>query len=130
VLCSQDLQTFKLTDFGAACEIPCDDEELDELIGTAGYVGPEVVLGLPYNEAVDMWAAGAVFFMLFTKKLPFEHSTLDDAYPEDLTIPFSEDPVWGMLGPEVSALVANLLQEEPSARITAAQLCEVCRLAY
>ena len=45
-------------------------------------MGPEVVLGLPYNEAVDMWAAGAVFFMLFTKKLPFEHSTLDDAYPE------------------------------------------------
>ena len=31
MLCSQDLQTFKLTDFGAACEIPCDDEELDEV---------------------------------------------------------------------------------------------------
>ena len=26
-------------------------------------MGPEVVLGLPYNEVVDMWAAGAVLWV-------------------------------------------------------------------
>ena len=52
------------------------------MIGTPGYVGPEVVLGLPYDQAVDVWSLGVVMFMLYTKKVPFVHNDLDEAYPE------------------------------------------------
>lgn len=53
-----------------------------QVIGTPGYVAPEVVLGIPYNETSDLWSLGVVMYMLFTKRQPFEHNDLDEAYPE------------------------------------------------
>eukprot|EP00656_Telonema_subtile_P014068 TRINITY_DN17163_c0_g1_i1.p1 TRINITY_DN17163_c0_g1~~TRINITY_DN17163_c0_g1_i1.p1 ORF type:complete len:562 (+),score=153.99 TRINITY_DN17163_c0_g1_i1:172-1857(+) len=121
VLCCAERKTFKLTDFGTAVHIPQSGEPMDEVIGTPGYVAPEVVLGTEYGTAVDLWSLGVVLYMLFSKSQPFEHSTLDDAYPQNLTVPF-EEPVWSTVHPQLKVLLVTLLQEDPNQRCTAQQL--------
>uniref|UniRef100_A0A3P9DUK7 Protein kinase domain-containing protein n=1 Tax=Maylandia zebra TaxID=106582 RepID=A0A3P9DUK7_9CICH len=48
----------KLIDFGLAC--PASAVMPGDRVGTVGYCAPEVMLGLPYNEAIDMWSLGLV----------------------------------------------------------------------
>ena len=87
-------------------------------------MAPEVVLGEPYGAPFDMWSIGVVLYMMFGKKQPFEHNDLDEAYPEDLTIDFESNSVWGTLGDDVKSLVSGLLIEEPSSRLTAERVCQ------
>uniref|UniRef100_A0A669CTN1 Protein kinase domain-containing protein n=1 Tax=Oreochromis niloticus TaxID=8128 RepID=A0A669CTN1_ORENI len=54
----------KLIDFGLAC--PASAVNPSDCVGTVGYSAPEVVLGLPYNEASDMWSLGLVAVELAT----------------------------------------------------------------
>ncbi|AWP09362.1 putative homeodomain-interacting protein kinase 2-like [Scophthalmus maximus] len=54
----------KLIDFGLALSV--GHVEDDDATGTFAYGAPEVFLGLPLTEAVDMWAVGCVMaFMYF-----------------------------------------------------------------
>uniref|UniRef100_A0A3P8PZL2 Protein kinase domain-containing protein n=1 Tax=Astatotilapia calliptera TaxID=8154 RepID=A0A3P8PZL2_ASTCA len=54
----------KLIDFGLAC--PASAVIPGDFVGTVGYCAPEVMLGLPYNEASDMWSLGLVAVELAT----------------------------------------------------------------
>uniref|UniRef100_A0A3B4EPZ2 Protein kinase domain-containing protein n=1 Tax=Pundamilia nyererei TaxID=303518 RepID=A0A3B4EPZ2_9CICH len=54
----------KLIDFGLAC--PASAVIPGDCVGTVGYCAPEVMLGLPYNEASDMWSLGLVAVELAT----------------------------------------------------------------
>uniref|UniRef100_A0A3P9BU12 Protein kinase domain-containing protein n=1 Tax=Maylandia zebra TaxID=106582 RepID=A0A3P9BU12_9CICH len=55
----------KLIDFGlVAC--PASAVMPGDRVGTIGYSAPEVMLGLPYNEASDMWSLGLVAVELGT----------------------------------------------------------------
>uniref|UniRef100_A0A3P8QUY8 Protein kinase domain-containing protein n=1 Tax=Astatotilapia calliptera TaxID=8154 RepID=A0A3P8QUY8_ASTCA len=54
----------RLIDFGLAC--PASAVMPGDRVGTVGYSAPEVMLGLPYNEASDMWSLGLVAVELGT----------------------------------------------------------------
>ncbi|CAI5638190.1 unnamed protein product [Oreochromis niloticus] len=54
----------KLIDFGLAC--PASALIPGDRVGTVGYCAPEVMLGIPYHEAIDMWALGLVAVELAT----------------------------------------------------------------
>uniref|UniRef100_A0AAZ1XK62 Protein kinase domain-containing protein n=1 Tax=Oreochromis aureus TaxID=47969 RepID=A0AAZ1XK62_OREAU len=54
----------RLIDFGLAC--PASAVIPGHRVGTVGYSAPEVMLGLPYNEAIDMWSLGLVAVELAT----------------------------------------------------------------
>uniref|UniRef100_A0A3P8RG12 Protein kinase domain-containing protein n=1 Tax=Astatotilapia calliptera TaxID=8154 RepID=A0A3P8RG12_ASTCA len=54
----------RLIDFGFAC--PASAVMPGDRVGTVGYSAPEVMLGLPYNEACDMWSLGLVAVELGT----------------------------------------------------------------
>uniref|UniRef100_A0AAZ1X7N0 Protein kinase domain-containing protein n=1 Tax=Oreochromis aureus TaxID=47969 RepID=A0AAZ1X7N0_OREAU len=54
----------KLIDFGLAC--PASAVMPGDRVGTVGYSAPEVMLGLPFNEASDMWSLGLVAVELGT----------------------------------------------------------------
>src|SRR5690554_5446673 len=52
----------KIIDFGSACYT---NQTIYTYIQSRFYRAPEVLLGLPYNTAIDVWSAGCVCFELF-----------------------------------------------------------------
>ena len=61
----------KVTDFGFACFIG-HDAEMNMPLGTPLYMAPEIVRQQPYNEKVDVWAAGVIAFCMLTSQYPFD----------------------------------------------------------
>ncbi|XP_034729358.1 homeodomain-interacting protein kinase 1-like [Etheostoma cragini] len=67
MLVNHKLQPFKvkLIDFGLAATVP---KMLPGTIQALGYRAPEVILGLPLDEAVDMWSLGCVLAFMYLGK--------------------------------------------------------------
>ena len=57
-----------VVDFGGAC---FPDERHGGRVGTRQFRGPEVVLGLPWDETSDLWSAGCIIAMLYLGQRPF-----------------------------------------------------------
>lgn len=55
--------TIKLIDFGSSC---FEDERVYTYIQSRFYRSPEVILGLPYDLAIDMWSFGCILSELYT----------------------------------------------------------------
>ncbi|GMS80968.1 hypothetical protein PENTCL1PPCAC_3143, partial [Pristionchus entomophagus] len=64
--------TLKVLDFGLArLIIPTAGERMTGYVVTRYYRAPEVVLGLPYNEKVDVWSIGCIFAELINRRVLF-----------------------------------------------------------
>lgn len=59
---SLNLISIKLIDFGSACY---EDQKAFTYIQSRYYRAPEVLLGLPYTGAIDMWSLGCVCMEMF-----------------------------------------------------------------
>uniref|UniRef100_A0AAZ1XQ87 Protein kinase domain-containing protein n=1 Tax=Oreochromis aureus TaxID=47969 RepID=A0AAZ1XQ87_OREAU len=94
----------KLIDFGLAC--PASALIPGDRVGTVGYIAPEVMLGIPYNEAIDMWSLGLVAVELATgvPLYPGEDD-YDDNYNEQR--PENGQPLFVRLIKQMLALDAN-----------------------
>jgi serine/threonine protein kinase len=56
-----------ICDFGAAIKIQPNTKIVSaRQVGTRAYRAPELMVGQPYDESVDMWALGATLFELYT----------------------------------------------------------------
>merc|ERR1719379_997044 len=53
----------KVIDFGSSC---FDDERVYTYIQSRFYRSPEVILGIPYDMAIDMWSFGCILAELYT----------------------------------------------------------------
>jgi serine/threonine protein kinase len=53
----------KLIDFGSSCFL---DDRLSSYVQSRSYRAPEVILGLPYCQKVDVWSLGCVLAELWT----------------------------------------------------------------
>ncbi|EGV62112.1 dual specificity protein kinase yak1 [Yamadazyma tenuis] len=62
LLCQPDKPDIKVIDFGSAC---FTRETIYSYIQSRFYRSPEVLLGLPYAESIDMWSLGCIVGELF-----------------------------------------------------------------
>ncbi len=53
----------KVIDFGSSC---FEDERVYTYIQSRFYRAPEIMLGIPYTEAIDMWSLGCILAELWT----------------------------------------------------------------
>jgi dual specificity tyrosine-phosphorylation-regulated kinase 2/3/4 len=53
----------KLIDFGSSCFL---NERLHTYIQSRFYRAPEIILGIPYTPAIDVWSLGCILVELFT----------------------------------------------------------------
>lgn len=60
----------KVVDLGLALLVGTK-EKCTDTAGTLSYAAPEVLLGLPYSNEVDMWGLGMITYLLFSGNLPF-----------------------------------------------------------
>lgn len=115
----------KLADFGLANF--AEDGSIQEsttgngcMVGTPGYVAPEVVKREPYGPPVDMWACGVLLYIMLSGKMPFygrdDAECLKRIAAGHFAMP---DREWKAISVEARSLVKSLLQVDPAKRLTA-----------
>lgn len=62
LLCQPDKSEIRVIDFGSAC---FTRRTIYSYIQSRFYRSPEVILGLPYTESIDMWSLGCIVGELF-----------------------------------------------------------------
>lgn len=69
----------KILDFGFACRM---NHELNEMVGacyTLDYAAPEILSNKKYTESCDLWSLGVILYALLCGEMPFRrHSDKDD----------------------------------------------------
>ena len=110
--------TIKLIDFGLA-EVLFPKEKTCAQFGTVGYTAPEVLRGLPYNKACDIWSIGILIFLLIIGCLPFDDANEMNKIKEmtiDEEVPFPS-VICKKKTQESIYLLENILRKDPTKRM-------------
>src|SRR5258706_9159822 len=120
----------KLSDFGIARIETADRTTTNVVMGTPGYIAPEVYLGGQIDHRVDIFAAGVLFYYLLAGKAPFRgHSeaVMYDVCYHDPGPPSTVDAHrrW----PKYDAIIARALAKKPEERFQSAAAFRTAILA-
>lgn len=63
LLCNPKRSAIKIVDFGSSCKL---GKQIYQYIQSRFYRSPEVLLGLPYDLAIDMWSLGCILVEMHT----------------------------------------------------------------
>lgn len=74
VLVNEAGSALKICDLGSATDASTPEEATPYLVSRF-YRAPEIVLGVPYDFAIDMWSIGCTLFELYTGKILFTGRT-------------------------------------------------------
>ncbi|KAL7608029.1 hypothetical protein Lser_V15G12783 [Lactuca serriola] len=110
----------KAIDFGLS-DFVKPDERLNDIVGSAYYVAPEV-LHRSYSTEADVWSIGVISYILLCGSRPFWARTESGIFRAVLKAhpSFDEEP-WPTLSLEAEDFVKRLLNKDPRRRMTAAQ---------
>lgn len=75
LLCHPRKSTIKVADFGSACH---DGDPMYTYIQSRFYRSPEVMMGLPYDNKIDMWSLGCILVELHTGEPLFKGKNTHD----------------------------------------------------
>ncbi|KAI3897480.1 hypothetical protein MKW92_032828, partial [Papaver armeniacum] len=112
--------TMKLIDFGLS-DFVRPHERLNDIVGSAFYVAPEV-LHRSYTLEADIWSIGVLTFILLCGSRPFWAPTESGIFRVVLKAdPNFDDALWPEVSPEAKDFVKRLLNKDHRKRMTAAQ---------
>jgi len=107
----------KITDFGFG-KILGSSEKAKEGYGTLGFVAPEVLLRVPYNNKIDIWSLGVIIFYMLAKDIPFRANSREETSKlicnKELVFPFK----FKQLSRDLLDLIYSCLRKQPEKRIT------------
>lgn len=63
----------KVIDFGSSCFV---DDHLTSYVQSRSYRAPEVMLGLPYDQKIDLWSLGCILAELWTGYVLFQNDSV------------------------------------------------------
>ncbi|CAM9628981.1 unnamed protein product [Ectocarpus sp. 6 AP-2014] len=115
----------KLTDFGLALLYPGASVTVhdDNLVGTPGYVAPEVLSSRLYGPPCDVWACGVLLYILLAGYPPFYPSgdeTLFEVIKEGKY--YFHPDAWDLISAEAKDLVYRMLTVDVEKRATMADV--------
>ncbi|KAL8477126.1 hypothetical protein ACS0TY_029435 [Phlomoides rotata] len=113
----------KAIDFGLS-DFVKPDERLNDIVGSAYYVAPEV-LHRAYSTEADVWSVGVIAYILLCGSRPFWARTESGIFRAVVKAePTYEEQPWPILSSDAKDFVKRLLNKDPRKRMTAAQaLC-------
>ncbi|XP_004145991.1 CDPK-related kinase 6 [Cucumis sativus] len=110
----------KVIDFGLS-DFVKPDERLNDVVGSAYYVAPEV-LYRSYSFEADMWSIGVIAYILLCGGRPFWARTESGIFRSVLRAdPNFDDSPWPTISAEAKDFVKRLLNKDHRKRMTAAQ---------
>ncbi|KAG6605265.1 CDPK-related kinase 5, partial [Cucurbita argyrosperma subsp. sororia] len=110
----------KAIDFGLS-DFVKPDERLNDIVGSAYYVAPEV-LHRSYSTEADVWSIGVIAYILLCGSRPFWARTESGIFKAVLKAdPIFDEPPWPSLSSEAKDFVKRLLVKDPRKRMSAAQ---------
>lgn len=110
----------KVIDFGLSDYVR-PDHRLNDVVGSAYYVAPEV-LHRSYNTEADMWSIGVITYILLCGSRPFYARTESGIFRSVLRAdPNFDDTPWPNISAEGKDFVKRLLNKDHRKRMTAAQ---------
>ncbi|CAA7395779.1 unnamed protein product [Spirodela intermedia] len=110
----------KAIDFGLS-DFVKPDERLNDIVGSAYYVAPEV-LHRSYTTEADVWSVGVIAYILLCGSRPFWARTESGIFRAVLKAdPSFDEPPWPSLSFEAKDFVKRLLSKDPRRRMSAAQ---------
>lgn len=123
MLLDKQALTIKLVDFGIA-RVMSDDDKPTTFVGTDKYLAPEIIDVLQgkrdcYNTQADVWAAGVVFYMLICGDYPFTDPGIAKKIQTGKYSLVKKE--WKSVSTSCKDLLPQMLNPDPSQRITAAQ---------
>lgn len=87
--------------------------------GTPHYLAPEILLGLPHDQAVDWWALGVMLFEFCNGYPPFDGATVQDVFSEIFAGKISwPEPAYDDMSENCKNLISRLLEMDPAKRLT------------
>ncbi|KAF8405079.1 hypothetical protein HHK36_009976 [Tetracentron sinense] len=110
----------KAIDFGLS-DFVKPDERLNDIVGSAYYVAPEV-LHRSYSTEADVWSIGVIAYILLCGSRPFWARTESGIFRAVLKADLCfDEPPWPSLSSGSKDFVKRLLNKDPRKRMTAAQ---------
>eukprot|EP00587_Corethron_hystrix_P009519 CAMPEP_0113318496 /NCGR_PEP_ID=MMETSP0010_2-20120614/13042_1 /TAXON_ID=216773 ORGANISM="Corethron hystrix, Strain 308" /NCGR_SAMPLE_ID=MMETSP0010_2 /ASSEMBLY_ACC=CAM_ASM_000155 /LENGTH=355 /DNA_ID=CAMNT_0000175811 /DNA_START=27 /DNA_END=1094 /DNA_ORIENTATION=- /assembly_acc=CAM_ASM_000155 len=111
----------KIADFGFAKRVK-RPKSLTTRCGTPGYVSPEILKGLPYDEKADMWSAGVILYILLGGYPPFMEENQKLLFKKIKAGKYEfHAEYWSTVSEDAKKLIASLLTVDPDKRLTAAE---------
>lgn len=112
--------TMKVIDFGLSDFIK-PDRRLNDIVGSAYYVAPEV-LHRSYSLEADIWSIGVITYILLCGSRPFWARTESGIFRSVLRAdPNFDDSPWPAVSPNAKDFVKRLLNKDHRKRMSAAQ---------
>jgi serine/threonine-protein kinase len=117
-VCSQDVTSLKLIDFGLTVPARKEFMQPGMRTGTPNYMAPEVVRRKPTDHRLDIFAFGVSMYEMFSFDLPWQRGTGDGlaAMSNGQSDPDPLDKLVPGIHPEIVKAVHHCLAPNPEAR--------------
>ena len=114
-----DEADIRISDF-CICKRLEPNETTKEIVGTLGYMAPEVLMGMDYNFSSDVWSIGVIAYLLLTGYLPFDDEESDKEVVRKTlfeSIPFDNDS-WKNISNQAKEFIKKILIKDKEQRMT------------
>jgi len=113
-------EIIKIADFGLSKDF--GEEQLQTSCGTPDYVAPEVLMGEPYDMAVDIWSIGVISYVLLCGFPPFYGDSQKELFENIMNGTYDfPDPEWTDVSQGAKNFIKKILVVDPEKRVNADQ---------
>lgn len=114
----------KLIDFGLSKNATAQ-QILKSMAGTPFYMAPEILCEKTYNEKVDIWSLGVLFYTMLCGYRPFDGNTAEEVFKSAQEGKFKlSGKQWGKVSRDSKNLICKMLELNPKKRISAKKAIE------
>lgn len=110
-----------LADFGIAKQVN-EKETLRSMAGSYGYAAPEILRRIGHSFPADLWSLGVITYTILCGYSPFRAEDRDDLIAETCRADvIFHERYWNTVSQEAKDFILDLLNPDPTKRLTAKQ---------